>query len=110
MKVISSGVTSDAAQIRSPSFSRSSSSATITSLPAAKSSIACSTVENGMAVREFGGRCATATSPRGRVRGDELADVLPDHVRLDVDTITGAERTERRVRPGVLDQRQLKNP
>src|SRR5436189_1156451 len=100
MKVMSSGVTSDAAQIRSPSFSRSSSSATMTSLPAAKSAIACSTVENGMEVNES---CADVTrvehSPGGRVRRDELADVLPDHVRLDVHSIAGAERAERGVRP-----------
>src|SRR5829696_7163704 len=110
MKVISSGVTSDAAQIRSPSFSRSSSSATMTSLPAAKSAIACSTVENGMAVREIGARRGESASSRGGIRGHELADVLPDHVRLDVHAVASAKRAERGVGPGVLDERQLKNP
>src|SRR5258708_2723730 len=48
MKLIVAGVTSCAAQTRSPSFSRFSSSATMTSFPAAISAIACSTVLNGM--------------------------------------------------------------
>src|SRR5215207_8671646 len=110
MKVISSGVTSDAAQIRSPSFSRSSSSATMTSLPAAKSAIACSTVENGMGVDARDAVVAhVPRSPRGRVRGDELSDVLPDHVRLDVDAVADAQRAQRGMRPGELDERQLKN-
>src|SRR5215217_1643303 len=104
MNVISSGVTSEAAQIRSPSFSRSSSSATMTSLPAAKSAIACSMVENGMAVRECGARTGARGSPCGRVRGDELAHVLADHVRLDVDAVARAQCAECGMRPGVLDQ------
>ena len=44
MKLIISGVASSAAQTRSPSFSRSSSSATMTILPLRRSSIACSMV------------------------------------------------------------------
>src|SRR6185369_10302302 len=82
-----------------------------TSLPAAKSAIACSTVENGMEVSESSRSAAPAgRSPRGRVRGDELADVLPDHVRLDVHDVAGTERAEGGVRPRVLDERYLKNP
>src|SRR6185369_12390381 len=82
-----------------------------TSLPAAKSAIACSTVENGMEVSESSRSAAPAgRSPRGRVRGDELADVLPDHVRLDVHDVAGTERAERGVHPRVLDERYLKNP
>ena len=46
MKLIVSGVTSSAAQTKSPSFSRSSSSATMTILPFRRSSIACSIVPN----------------------------------------------------------------
>ncbi len=46
MKLIVSGVTSSAAQTRSPSFSRSSSSATMTILPLRRSSTACSMVPN----------------------------------------------------------------
>src|SRR5689334_2111058 len=111
MKVMDSAVTREAAQMRSPSFSRSSSSATMTSLPAAKSAIACSTVENGMEVNEcVRNATAASRSPRGRVRGNELADVLPDHVRLDVHAVAGTECTERGVRPRVLDERYLKNP
>lgn len=48
MKLTISGVTISAAQIRSPSFSRSSSSATTTNLPLRRSSIACCTVPNAM--------------------------------------------------------------
>ena len=40
VKAISSGVARDAAKIRSPSFSRSSSSTTTTALPAAMSAMA----------------------------------------------------------------------
>ncbi len=47
MKLIASGVTNWAAMVRSPSFSRSASSTTITNLPERKSSIAASIVENG---------------------------------------------------------------
>ena len=48
MKLIVSGVIFSAAAIRSPSFSRASSSATSTSFPARTSAIACSTVPNGI--------------------------------------------------------------
>src|SRR5690349_21419659 len=48
MKLMCSGVTSSAATTRSPSFSRSSSSTTITNLPAAKSEIASGTVASPM--------------------------------------------------------------
>ena len=48
MKLTISGVTSSAAQIRSPSFSRSSSSATMMSLPFRRSSMACSIVPKVM--------------------------------------------------------------
>ena len=47
MKLIASGVTNCAAIVRSPSFSRSASSTTMTNLPERKSSIAASIVENG---------------------------------------------------------------
>jgi hypothetical protein len=46
MKLIVSGVASSAAHTRSPSFSRSSSSATMMILPFRRSSIACSIVPN----------------------------------------------------------------
>jgi hypothetical protein len=46
MNASSSGVALDAAKIRSPSFSRSSSSTTITARPARISSIACSIVSS----------------------------------------------------------------
>src|SRR3978361_2215057 len=52
MKAISSGVASSAAKIRSPSFSRSSSSTTITARPAAMSLTARSPSESGMTVSQ----------------------------------------------------------
>ncbi len=50
MKLIASGVANWAASVRSPSFSRSSSSHTTTIRPWRMSSIACSIVANGVAV------------------------------------------------------------
>ena len=52
MKLIDSGVANSAAIVRSPSFSRSSSSQTTTIRPARMSSIASSMVENGVAHRD----------------------------------------------------------
>ena len=51
MKLTASGVANCAAIVRSPSFSRSSSSTTTTKRPARMSSIASSTVANGLSVR-----------------------------------------------------------
>ena len=48
MKLTASGVTNWAAIVRSPSFSRSSSSTTTTNRPARISSIACSIVAKGL--------------------------------------------------------------
>ena len=50
MKLIASDVTNWAAIVRSPSFSRSSSSQTTTILPSRMSSIACSIVAKGVVV------------------------------------------------------------
>ncbi|SKZ84001.1 Uncharacterised protein [Mycobacteroides abscessus subsp. abscessus] len=50
MNATSSGVAFSAAKIRSPSFSRSSSSTTTTALPAAMSAMARSTVSSSTAV------------------------------------------------------------
>ena len=62
MKLIMAAVTFSAAPTRSPSFSRRSSSATMTSVPARISAIACSTAPNDIAAshtfRERPLRCA----------------------------------------------------
>src|SRR5258706_13473230 len=104
MKLISSGVASCAAQIRSPSFSRSSSSATMISLPAAISAIACSTVLNGISSAVGSGL------ERGHVGRHELANILPHHVGFDVHLITSLQGAKRGMARRVLDYRQLKNP
>src|SRR5260370_34342802 len=76
MKLMCSGVTSSAATTRSPSFSRSSSSTTITNLPAAKSEIASGTV---------------ASPIRYLILLAQVAGhVARHHVRLDVDHAAGA--------------------
>ena len=56
MKLIASGVTNCAATVRSPSFSRSASSTTMTNFPERKSSMAASISLNGVA------RTSTLTS------------------------------------------------
>src|SRR5882757_9425727 len=83
MNATSSGVTSSAAKIRSPSFSRSSSSTTITGWPAATSLIARSMSSN-MTLHRL-------------TLSQHLLDVLGDHVDLQVDRITdrlGAQHRE----------------
>ena len=75
MKLIASGVANCAAIVRSPSFSRSSSSQTTTILPWRMSSIACSIVANG-AWLCAACSCACLQQP---------LDVLGEHVDLDVD-------------------------
>src|SRR6185312_11735530 len=111
MKLIVSGVTFSAAIVRSPSFSRSASSTTITMRPARISSTASSIDANGVfpgdailsggrlfARRRFVPVCALAfisvcNFPRpdgaqgeaGDLRGAD--DILADHVALEVDAI-----------------------
>src|SRR5436190_14001560 len=70
MKLIASGVTNWAAMTRSPSFSRSSSSTTTTIRPAAMSSRASSMVANSISVR---------------LVGNELLQVLREHVDFQID-------------------------
>src|SRR6476661_1994912 len=104
MKLISSGVTSCAAQIRSPSFSRSSSSATMTSLPAAMSAMASATVLNVI------GSLSGVGSSRHVVRRHELANILAHHVGLHVYGVAGMERAECGVARRMVDEAHLKNP
>ena len=58
MKLIASGVANSAAIVRSPSFSRSSSSTTITILPWRMSSIASSMVANGALLSSISFQCS----------------------------------------------------
>ena len=107
-----SGVMSCAAQMRSPSFSRSSSSATTTKRPFRMSSMACSTVPNGMLLRaadggDGGGTGRSVRRPSGdalQVRGNQPAHVLPDHVALQVHAVARSEETQRGVPEGELDE------
>src|ERR1051326_5869517 len=80
MKAISAGVAFSAAIVRSPSFSRSSSSQTTTIRPARNSSSASSMVANGS------GKPVLARSARPLL--DESLHVFGDHVYFDVDGIT----------------------
>jgi len=63
-----SGVTLEAAITKSPSFSRFSSSVTITSLPAAMSARASSMLSNGSSMERW--KAEVGESSRGRKRGD----------------------------------------
>ncbi len=83
MKLIASGVANCAASVRSPSFSRSSSSQTTTILPSRMSSIACSIVANGVGRRS--GSCLRLHQP---------LDVLGEDVDLDVHKRTLADLAE----------------
>src|SRR5271167_265548 len=82
MKLIASGVTFSAARVKSPSFSRSSSSTTTTILPTRMSSRA-----SGMLLK-----------------GKEPLHVLRDHVDLDVDRVAWANPAQRRVLQCIRDQ------
>ena len=104
MKATSSGVASSAAKMRSPSFSRSSSSTTTTALPAAMSAIARSTVSStvGVDVLRCGGH-GVASVGRDDPGLQQLLDVLGDDVDLQVDRVAralAAERGERRAWSG----------
>src|ERR1700687_6219509 len=109
MKLMSSGVTSCAEQIRSPSFSRSSSSATMISLPALMSAMACSTVPNSiytlMLQREI--RHGIYRGCLTQVGLEEPAQVFGDYVSLYVDPASNPQIAQRRMTQGVIDQRKL---
>src|SRR5262249_34277184 len=124
MKLIVAGVTFSAAIVRSPSFSRSASSTTITMRPARMSSTASSIRANGpfvapaifSACARFAFRCdffpppcvrffiSMRDFPRLRARerqAGELCgadDILPDHVALEVHAIANLHATEVGVR------------
>ena len=91
MNAISSGVACSAAKIRSPSFSRSSSSTTITGRPAAMSSTAC------LDGAEPPGRAADVRCHGSIADPQQPLDVLGDHVDLQVDRVADAA-----LRPSVV--------
>src|SRR5688500_18977218 len=86
MKLIASGVIFSAAIVKSPSFSRSASSTTITIWPSRMASTADSIEAKGLLF-----------APLARVM-DRLDDILPNYVAFDIDGIARAERREVGVR------------
>src|SRR5579862_1436109 len=84
MKAMSAGVTFSAAMVRSPSFSRSSSSQTTTMRPARISSSASSMLANGSAMVGLAHPLV-----------QEALDVFRDHVHFDVDHVAHALEAER---------------
>src|SRR5688572_29164952 len=99
MKLTMAGVTSCAAQMRSPSFSRSSSSATMTSRPS-------SVVRQRASYVARQGASSVVRHGLG-VRREQPADVLRDHVRLDVHRIPLAQRAQCRVLTRKVDDGYL---
>src|SRR3954447_4634203 len=91
MNAIFSGVMASAAMIRSPSFSRSASSTTITISPRATAATAFS-----ISVKGISGLLAG-------VRGEQAFDVLGEHVDFEVDGIAGPLRAQRGDGEGVRD-------
>src|SRR5687767_3939714 len=112
MKLMASGVILSAAIVRSPSFSRSSSSTTITIFPARIAPTASSMEANGprrrapFAIRIFG--FFVFISARALEHALQVADhVLPDHVALEVHAVSGSEESQRRVFPRMRHQHDV---
>src|SRR5512141_496542 len=88
MKLIASGVTNSAARVRSPSFSRSSSSTRMTILPPPMSAMAFSIFESGIPSPPFS-RIPVIFQKIQRDAApaafEALEDVLPDDVGFEVD-------------------------
>src|SRR5918992_985479 len=96
MKLMSSGVTSSAAMVRSPSFSRSSSSQTMTIFPALMSSMTSSIWLNGIFDAPLEVLQASASS-----RPYEPLDVFRYDVRLQVHASSWLQPAEVRIRAGL---------
>src|SRR5439155_8225569 len=116
MKATASGVTVSAAIVRSPSFSRSSSSTTMTIRPRRISSTASSIVVNGGSGDTTRGSGVTrrrfwvAISLKSRSAAIAFGDALHvfgDDVDLDVHRISWPQRAERGPLGGVRDERDL---
>src|SRR5512134_2838667 len=110
MKLIASGVTNSAARVRSPSFSRSSSSTRMTILPARISSRASSILVSGIRPSRFSHKAVLFQ----KVPGDPSApfevtkDVLAHDVGLEVHPFPGAQRAEGRPFQRKRDEGQFK--
>src|SRR5438034_5776064 len=102
MKLTCSGVTVSAAVMKSPSFSRSSSSTTMIILPAAMSARASSMVAKLIAllslIRRLEGRFGHALSQEG-------LHVLGENIDLEVDDVAGRLGVQRRRAERVRDER-----
>src|SRR3990172_8279921 len=112
MKLIASGVTNSAASVRSPSFSRSSSSTRITILPARMSAMASSIVESGIPSFPFSRipvifqkiQCDAAPAAF-----EALEDVFSDDVGFQVDPLPCAHDPKRRPFEGDRDDGQFES-
>src|SRR3712207_2559218 len=100
MKLMSSGVTSSAAMVRSPSFSRSSSSQTMTILPALISSTTSSMGLNGIFDAPLG-----LWHLADQTRLQQPLHVLSYDVRFQVHAIARAQLPQVRVRAGLREDR-----
>ena len=118
VKAISWGVDLLAAKMRSPSFSRSSSSTTMTARPAAMSATASSTsssrmpswpvmtvLPGGARVRWCGSSVGAGRGAGGGAVGEQALDVLRHHVDLEVDHGAGAGGAQRGAGEGLGDER-----
>src|SRR5688572_23264662 len=106
MKFTSAGVIFAAAHTRSPSFSRSSSSATMTRLPARIASMASSTLSNGMCC-SFA-LAARAPSPRGCPALEVFDDEPAEHVTFQVDERASAQPAQVGMLPSIRDYGDLR--
>src|ERR1700751_2338705 len=103
---MTSGVACSAATMRSPSFSRSSSSTTTTIWPAAIAAMASAMVAVGTgSVLSGNGQAGPANRPVGglEARLQEPGGVFGDHVPLDVDRVPGRLPAQGGDRHGVRD-------
>src|SRR5262245_46424567 len=116
MKFIASGVTFSAAMVRSPSFSRSSSSTRMTMRPVRISLRACSTREirrSRSMARSLGlGKTVLLQSVEGKsaavigkISRDQLLQVLGDQIDFQVDLAAARLAAQVGVRKGMRHQR-----
>src|SRR5512143_2422801 len=110
MKLIASGVTNSAARVRSPSFSRSSSSTSMTILPSRMSARASSIFESGIPAPPFL-RISVIFQKIQRDAAptafEALEDVFPDDVGFEVDPLPRPHDTKGRSFEGDRDDGQF---
>src|ERR1043165_7489697 len=101
MKLITSGVTLSAAIVRSPSFSRSSSSTTMIMRPSRNAETASSIEANGPLAFVLVTFVPLSVFPFARFGGDldGAQHVLAEHVAFEVDRIVDLQRPEVGVLP-----------